>query len=66
MQYVAHWRMLVAAIKLRSSSESVAQVAAALGYQTEAAFRRAFKRQHSVGPGAVRRDGRDPGNAAID
>lgn len=66
MRYVAHWRMLVAAIKLRTSGESVAQVAAALGYQTEAAFRRAFKRQHGVGPGAVRRDGPGPGDAAID
>ena len=66
MQYITHWRMLVAAIRLGTSSESVAQVAAALGYQTEAAFRRAFKRHHGVGPGAVRRDGRDPGNAAID
>ncbi len=68
MQYVAHWRMLIAAIRLRTSSESVAQVAAALGYQSEAAFRRAFKRHHGVGPGAVRRDGPDPGHpiAAID
>jgi AraC-like DNA-binding protein len=66
MQYITHWRMLVAAIRLGTSSESVAQVAAALGYQTEAAFRRAFKRHHGIGPGAVRRDGRDPHNAAID
>lgn len=66
MRYVAHWRMLVAAIKLRTSGESVAQVGAALGYQTEAAFRRAFKRHHGVGPGAVRRDGRAPRNAAVD
>ena len=66
MRYVAHWRMLIAAIRLRSSGESVAQVAAALGYQTEAAFRRAFKRHHGVGPGAVRRDGRDHSKAAID
>ena len=61
MQYVAHWRLLVAAIRLRTSDESVAQVAAALGYQSEAAFRRAFKRQHGVGPGSVRRDGPVPG-----
>jgi len=66
IRYVAHWRMLIAAIRLQSSSASVAQVAAALGYQTEAAFRRAFRRHHGVGPGAVRRDGRDPGNAAIE
>lgn len=57
MRYVAHWRMLAAEIRLRSSRASVAQVAEALGYQTEAAFRRAFKRHHGAGPGSVRRDG---------
>lgn len=57
MRYVAHWRMLAAEIRLRTSRASVAQVAEALGYQTEAAFRRAFKRHHGAGPGSVRRDG---------
>ncbi len=66
VRYIAQWRMLVAAIRLRTSSESVAQVAAALGYQTEAAFRRAFKRHHGIGPGAVRRDSRSPEQAAVD
>lgn len=66
MQYVAHWRMLIAAIRLRASSESVAQVAAALGYQTEAAFRRAFKRHHGIGPGAARRDRQGPDSTAVD
>ncbi|MBW6493884.1 MAG: AraC family transcriptional regulator [Burkholderiaceae bacterium] len=56
MQYVTHWRMETAAICLRTSNESVAQVAAAFGYQAEASFRRAFKRHHGIGPGAVRRD----------
>lgn len=57
MQYVAQWRMLAAEIRLRTSTESVAQVAESLGYRTEAAFRRAFKRHRGIGPGAVRREG---------
>lgn len=56
MQYVAHWRMLAAEIRLSTSTESVAQVAESFGYRTEAAFRRAFKRYRGIGPGAVRRD----------
>jgi AraC-like DNA-binding protein len=36
----------------------VAQIAEKLGYQTEAAFRRAFRRVRGVGPGDVRRQAR--------
>jgi AraC-like DNA-binding protein len=57
MQYLAAWRMHLADEMLRSRS-SVAQVADRLGYQTEAAFRRAFKRVRGVGPGDVRRRAR--------
>jgi len=60
MQYVTNWRMQMAEIRLRSSDASVAQIAAALGYQAEAAFRRAFKRHHGIGPGAVRRADPEP------
>jgi AraC family transcriptional activator of mtrCDE len=42
---------------------SVAAVAADLGYRTEAAFRRAFKRVTGVGPGVVRRQERASGDA---
>ena len=57
MQYLAAWRMHLADEMLRSRS-SVAQVADRLGYQTETAFRRAFKRVRGVGPGDVRRRAR--------
>ena len=40
---------------LRDPRLSVAHVAERLGYQTEAAFRRGFKRVHGYGPGSVRR-----------
>lgn len=38
---------------------SVAQIADRLSYQTEAAFRRAFRRVRGVGPGDVRRRARN-------
>jgi AraC family transcriptional regulator, activator of mtrCDE len=57
MQYVAAWRMHLADGMLKSRA-SVAQVADRLGYQTETAFRRAFKRVRGVGPGDVRRSAR--------
>jgi AraC-like DNA-binding protein len=43
---------------LKARRSSVAQVAERLGYQTETAFRRAFKRVRGVGPGDVRRRAR--------
>jgi len=57
MQYLAAWRMHLADEMLKSRS-SVAQVADRLGYQTETAFRRAFKRVRGVGAGDVRRRAR--------
>jgi AraC-like DNA-binding protein len=58
MQYLASWRMHLADEMLRDSRSSVAQIAAQVGYQTEGAFRRAFKRVRGVGPGDARRKAR--------
>ena len=58
MQYLAEWRMHLADEMLRARRSSVAQVAERLGYQTETAFRRAFRRVRGVGPGDVRRRAR--------
>lgn len=44
MQYLMQWRMQLAASILRSSHYSIAQVAQEIGYDSEAAFARAFKR----------------------
>lgn len=55
MRYLAQWRMAVALQRLREGPHSVAQIAGELGFETEAAFRRAFKRVHGFGPGAARR-----------
>lgn len=55
MTYLAHWRLQLAARLLQSGSSSVAQAARAVGYQSESAFNRAFKRQVGEAPGAWRR-----------
>lgn len=55
MQYLTSWRMQVAANHLRDSNATVAAVALEVGYESEAAFSRAFKRLVGVCPAAWRR-----------
>jgi AraC-like DNA-binding protein len=57
MHYVARWRMHVALAWLEEDDAPLADLASRLGYQSEAAFSRAFKRFIGVAPGAVRRNG---------
>lgn len=54
-RYLARLRMQLARELLRQGSASVAEVAARLGYESEASFSRAFKRITSLSPGLVRR-----------
>lgn len=54
MQYLTFWRMHLAAQKLREGREAVAQVGYAVGYESETAFSRAFKREFNVSPAAWR------------
>lgn len=54
MAYVTRWRMHVALGALREEGSTVAELAARLGYRSEAAFARAFKRVIGMPPGAVR------------
>jgi AraC-like DNA-binding protein len=54
MQYLGRWRMQIAARLLDSQGMSMAQAADEVGYQSEAAFNRAFKRYVGVAPGAWR------------
>ena len=60
MQYLAQWRMQVAARLLRDTKAKLVEVALGVGYESEAAFSRAFKRTVGVAPGAWRA-GRRPG-----
>ena len=54
MAYLAQWRLQLGAEILQTTNDSVAQVAAAVGYGSEAAFNRAFKREFASPPAAFR------------
>lgn len=54
IDYLTQWRMVLAERLLRDGRESVAGVMDAVGYTSEAAFRKAFKRVHGFGPGRIR------------
>ncbi len=55
MHYLAQWRMQLAASLLSSTSKSLAEIAERVGYGSEAALSRAFKRQVGVAPADWRR-----------
>ncbi len=56
MAYLAQWRLKLAAEILQSTADSVAEVAAAVGYGSEAASNRAFKRESACPPAQFRRN----------
>ena len=58
MAYLTRWRLQLGAQKLTSTSFSVAQVAAEVGYESEAAFNRAFKREFDAPPARFRAESR--------
>ena len=55
MQYVTQWRMQVAYAMLQEPDARVSDLAIRLGYHSEAAFSRAFKRHTGINPSEVRR-----------
>jgi len=58
MSYLTRWRLQLGAQMLCSTSYSVAQIAAEVGYESEAAFNRAFKREFTVPPARFRGESR--------
>jgi AraC-like DNA-binding protein len=50
VRYLTGWRMHVAQDLLRSSDDGVATIARRVGYDSEEAFSRAFKREHGIAP----------------
>ena len=55
MQYLTQWRMLLAANLLCCSNAPLARIAVDVGYQTDTAFSRAFRREFGAPPAAWRR-----------
>ena len=55
MRYLTRWRMQLAAQRLRESDDPVARIAADVGYDSEAAFHRAFKRELGFPPATWRK-----------
>jgi AraC-like DNA-binding protein len=55
MAYLTRWRLKLGAETLLSTENSVAEIAAAVGYGSEAAFNRAFKREFDCPPAQFRR-----------
>jgi AraC-like DNA-binding protein len=64
MQYLARWRMQLAARRLADGDAKVAAVALDVGYDSEAAFSRAFKRATGMPPAGWRRRHGPPGAPA--
>jgi AraC-like DNA-binding protein len=58
LQYLARWRMTIAAQRLREDETGIADVAQGVGYANPVAFSKAFARMQGVGPGAFRREER--------
>ena len=58
MAYLTRWRLQLGAQMLSSTSYSVAQVADEVGYESEAAFNRAFKREFTLPPARFRNQSR--------
>ena len=65
MAYLADWRLELGAEALRTTSRSVLQMATDVGYESEAAFNRAFKRRFGKPPAQYRRAVREQRHAAV-
>jgi AraC-like DNA-binding protein len=55
MQYLTRWRLTIAAQRLRNEHASLARIAEDCGYDSEAAFNRAFKRAFATTPAVWRK-----------
>ena len=60
MAYLTGWRLRLAAQALTSTPKGVADIAADVGYESEAAFNRAFRRAFGTPPARYRRQSKNP------
>lgn len=56
LEYLTRWRMFRAGHLLRHTDKPLVEVAGSVGYESEAAFNKAFKRSSGAAPGAYRRN----------
>jgi AraC-like DNA-binding protein len=63
LAYLARWRLQLAARLLQTTRQPVLQVAIQVGYESEAAFNRAFKREFALAPGQFRKTAAGNGRA---
>ena len=66
LQYLARWRMTLAAQRLRDDDAVIADVSEAVGYANPVAFSKAFARMQGVGPGTFRREARRARRAPVE
>ena len=55
MEYLTRWRMLLAGDRLKNSNDTISAIASSLGYESESAFGKAFKRVVGCSPGQYSR-----------
>jgi AraC-like DNA-binding protein len=55
LTYLAHWRLQLAARRIETTKSTILEVALGVGYESEAAFNRAFKREFGLPPAKYRR-----------
>jgi AraC-like DNA-binding protein len=60
MEYLTRWRMLLAGDRLKNSADSLSTIAASLGYKSESAFGKAFRRVIGCSPRQYTRNGAPP------
>ncbi|MEP3278637.1 MAG: AraC family transcriptional regulator [Stappiaceae bacterium] len=60
LNYITHWRMQVAREELVNSDDAIIEIAEKVGYQSEAAFSRVFKKHHTHAPATYRRQAHIP------
>jgi transcriptional regulator GlxA family with amidase domain len=65
MTYLTRWRLQLAARALERTSRGVADIASEVGYESEAAFNRAFKREFGLPPGRYRTDRKSSPNRNV-
>ncbi|MFE3189112.1 AraC family transcriptional regulator [Nocardia sp. NPDC059240] len=65
LSYLTRWRMLTAARLLRETDAALASIARKVGYQSEFAFAKAFKREYGLAPGHYRRADEQPEVLAV-